>query len=51
MLFRIQRDGPSEDGCPGRKALALFAIGSFVTVFIVGIIWATSKKPDEHHTH
>jgi hypothetical protein len=51
MLLRNQKDSLSEDGCSGRKALALFAIGSFVTVFIVGIIWATSKKPDEHHTH
>jgi hypothetical protein len=34
-----------------RKAVAYFALGSFVTIFIVGIIWATRpvSKPDEHH--
>jgi hypothetical protein len=30
------------------KTLALFVILTFATIFIVGILWATSRKADDH---
>jgi hypothetical protein len=32
-----------------RYILALLVIGTFATIFVVGIVWATSRKADESH--
>jgi hypothetical protein len=29
--------------------MVFLVIGSFVVIFLGGIIWATSRQPDEHH--
>ncbi len=31
--------------------MALLAIGSFATIFIVGILWATRPNKAEDHSH
>jgi hypothetical protein len=34
----------------GDANVALFVIGTFATIFVVGILWATSRKAeDESH--
>jgi hypothetical protein len=45
----VYSENAAEEFQQRRTPLALFAIGSFVTIFIVGILWATSRKADEHH--
>jgi hypothetical protein len=30
-------------------AVTFLVIGSFVAIFLSGIIWATSRRADEHH--
>jgi len=35
----------------GENTVAFFSIASFITIFVVGIIWATrpARKQDSHH--
>lgn len=46
-----QAQGPQNDEPIRSITLALFAIGSFATIFVVGILWATRRNTEDHSSH